>query len=57
LAELLRRKPFLPGTDTKNQIELIVEAFGTPSDEEINAIPKEKFRKLLKASRRSPLKG
>ena len=22
-AELLRRKPFLPGTDTKNQLELI----------------------------------
>ena len=43
-AELLRRKPFLPGTNTKNQLELIFEYLGTPTDEEINAIPREKYR-------------
>jgi serine/threonine protein kinase len=48
LAELLKRKPFLPGTETKNQLELIIEIFGNPTEEEINAIPKEKSRKLLK---------
>lgn len=32
LAELLRRKPFLPGCDTKNQIELTFEIIGTPSE-------------------------
>jgi len=47
-AELLRRKPFLPGTDTKNEIELIFEVMGTPTEEEINNIPKEKYRKLVK---------
>jgi serine/threonine protein kinase len=31
-AELLRRKPFLPGSDTKNQIELIFDIIGTPTD-------------------------
>lgn len=63
LAELLRRKPFLPGTEStysnlnslsyhliaKNQLELIIEIFGNLSEEEINSIPKEKFRKFLKS--------
>ena len=48
-AELLKRKPFLPGADTKNQIELIIDYFGTPTEEEINNVPKEKNRKLLKS--------
>ncbi|EAR83972.2 MAP kinase (macronuclear) [Tetrahymena thermophila SB210] len=47
-AELLRRKPFLPGIDTRNQIELIFEYLGTPSEQEINNIPREKFRKMVK---------
>ena len=47
-AELLKRKPFLPGADTKNQIELIIDYFGTPTEEEINIVPKEKSRKLLR---------
>lgn len=48
-AELLRRKPFLPGADTKNQIEQIIEVLGTPSEEEINNIPREKSKKLLRS--------
>lgn len=47
-AELLRRKPFLPGCNTKNQLELIFEVIGTPSEEEINAIPKESSKKLIR---------
>lgn len=47
-AELLKRRPFLPGNDTKNQIEMILDFFGTPTEEEINNVPKEKSRKLLK---------
>jgi len=31
-AELLKRKPFLPGTDTKNQLQLIVDVFGSLSE-------------------------
>jgi len=49
LAELLRRKAFLPGTETKNQLELIIDIFGNPSEEDLNAIPREKSRKLLKS--------
>jgi serine/threonine protein kinase len=49
LAELLRRKPLLPGTETKNQLELIIEIFGSPTDEEIESFPDDKFRSLLKA--------
>ncbi len=48
-AELLRRKPFLPGTDTRNQIELIIDFLGTPSEAEINNIPREKSRKLIRS--------
>lgn len=48
-AELLRRKPFLPGSDTKNQIELIFDVLGTPSEEEIKNIPREKSQKLVKS--------
>lgn len=65
-AELLRRKPFLPGSDSKknifyleknlfyykiakNQIEIILEVIGTPTEEEIGSIPREKSRKLVKS--------
>lgn len=30
LAELLIRKPFLPGSDTENQLEVIVAVLGKP---------------------------
>eukprot|EP00828_Plagiopyla_frontata_P047737 TRINITY_DN8920_c0_g2_i2.p1 TRINITY_DN8920_c0_g2~~TRINITY_DN8920_c0_g2_i2.p1 ORF type:complete len:298 (+),score=40.30 TRINITY_DN8920_c0_g2_i2:122-895(+) len=48
-AELLRRRPFLPGSDTRKQIELIFEYIGTPSDEEINIIPREKSKAFVKS--------
>lgn len=46
-AELLKRKPFLPGVDTKNQLELIMELLGTPSQEAIEKVPKDKIKKML----------
>ncbi len=46
-AEMLQRKPFLPGTDTKNQIELICEYLGTPDIEDMKNIPEES-KKLIK---------
>ena len=46
-AEMLQRKPFLPGTDTKNQIELICEYLGTPDLDNIKHIPEES-KKLIK---------
>jgi serine/threonine protein kinase len=48
-AELLKRKPFLPGSDTRNQLELIFDVIGTPTEEEINSIPREKSRKLVRS--------
>ena len=33
----------------KNQIEIILEVIGTPTDEEIGSIPREKSRKLVKS--------
>ena len=49
LAELLRRKPFLPGSDTRNQMDLIFEVFGTPSEDFITTIPKPRLRKFLRS--------
>jgi len=49
LAELLRRKPFLPGSDTKNQLELTFEVFGTPDEEFILDIPKPRLRRYLRS--------
>lgn len=46
-AEMLQRKPFLPGTDTKNQIELICEYLGTPDLDNIKNIPEES-KKLIR---------
>jgi mitogen-activated protein kinase 1/3/mitogen-activated protein kinase 6 len=46
-AEMLQRKPLLPGTDTKNQIELICEYLGTPDVDNMKHIPEES-KKLIK---------
>lgn len=35
-AELLTRKPFLPGTDSENQLKKIVEMIGSPDKETID---------------------
>ena len=49
IAELLRRKPFLPGSDSRNQLDLICDVFGTPTEEFITAVPKPKVRKYLRS--------
>jgi mitogen-activated protein kinase 1/3 len=45
-AEMLQRKPFLPGTDTKNQIEIICEYLGAPDLTNMKFIP-EQSKKLI----------
>jgi serine/threonine protein kinase len=42
LGELLLRKPILPGTDTQHQLDLIFNLIGSPSNEDIAAIPNPK---------------
>jgi len=49
LAELLKRKPFLPGSDTRNQLDLTFDVFGTPGEEFITAVPKPRIRKYLRS--------
>ena len=51
--EILLRKPILPGSDTNNQLELIFNLIGTPSQEDIQAIPNPRSReKALKVPKR-----
>lgn len=33
----------------KNQLQLIIDIFGNPTEEEIEALPKEKFKKFLRS--------
>ena len=48
LAEMYLRKPFLMGTDWKNQLYLIVELLGTPKEEELTFIQNDKAKAFLK---------
>ncbi len=48
-AELLKRKAFLPGQDTRGQIDLILDVIGSPSEEDINAIPREQSKKYVRS--------
>jgi mitogen-activated protein kinase 1/3 len=54
LGELLLRIPILPGTNAQNQLELIFNLIGTPSAEDIEAIPNLKSKeKVLRVPHRS----
>lgn len=47
LAEMYLRKPFLMGTDWKNQLYLIVDLLGTPSEEELDFVENDKAKSFL----------
>jgi len=47
LAQVFRRKSILRGTSTKNQLELIFELIGTPTEEEIAEIKNPKSRRFV----------
>ena len=55
LGELLLRMPLLPGNDATHQLELIFTLIGSPSAEEIAAIPNPNSReKVLRFTKRFP---
>ena len=47
LGELLLRKPIMPGKDPENQLEMIFNLIGTPSEEDIQAIPNSRSRRMV----------
>lgn len=49
LAEMLLRKPFLPGRDYIDQLKLIIRTLGTPTDEELGFISAPKAKSYIKA--------
>ncbi|CAE8694977.1 unnamed protein product, partial [Polarella glacialis] len=49
LAELQTRKPFFPGHNTQNQLDMIIELLGSPDDQELMKIPNDKCRKFIKS--------
>lgn len=48
LAELLLRKPFFPGRDYMDQLKIIIQHLGMPSDQELTFITNTRARKFIK---------
>jgi len=48
LAELLAGRPLFQGKDKLNQIQLIIDIHGTPTEEEIEAIQSDEIRDYVK---------
>jgi len=55
-AELMKRKPFLPGSSSSDQLLRIFDIIGTPQNEEIATIPYEEYRKFIKELPKRPCK-
>ena len=49
LAELLGRKPLLPGKDYVDQLKLIIKTLGPPSEEDLGFITSSKARAYIRA--------
>ncbi|KAL6454652.1 FUS3 Mitogen-activated protein kinase FUS3 [Candida maltosa Xu316] len=49
LAELLTYTPLFPGTDYINQLKLIFEVLGTPSEEDLEIIKSERAKKFIRS--------
>eukprot|EP00906_Rhabdomonas_costata_P027366 RCo038875 len=55
-AELINRKPLFPGRDYINQLNLITDALGVPSEEDMTMIKSEEAVRYLKSmSRKKPV--
>ncbi|CAE8673470.1 unnamed protein product, partial [Polarella glacialis] len=48
-AEMLRRKPLLPGKNTQHQLQLIITCLGSPDAEGLSRIKNEKCRKFIES--------
>ncbi|CAG9332948.1 unnamed protein product [Blepharisma stoltei] len=55
-AELLLRKPLLPGNDSNHQLELIFDIIGSPTDEDISCIPHVRGRDKVSRMPKRPKK-
>eukprot|EP01025_Chloroclados_australasicus_P012256 TRINITY_DN15619_c0_g1_i1.p4 TRINITY_DN15619_c0_g1~~TRINITY_DN15619_c0_g1_i1.p4 ORF type:complete len:175 (-),score=25.40 TRINITY_DN15619_c0_g1_i1:289-813(-) len=49
LGEMLQRKPLFPGKDYLNQIKLIIQMLGTPSDQDLSFLASSKAKAYLKS--------
>ena len=55
MAEMLARKPLFAGDDYIQQLQLINEVVGSPTDEQLRFIPSEKARRFMKGLPQRPL--
>ena len=49
MAELLGRKPLLPGKDYVDQLKLIIKSLGPPSEDDLTFINSQKARAYIRA--------
>lgn len=54
MAEMLGRKVFLPGSSGLEQLHLIIERLGSPSEEDIDDVPSSKSRSYLRRLPKHP---
>jgi len=47
MAELLARKPFLPGSNYTHQLQLIVEVLGTPTEKQLEFVTSSKAKRYM----------
>lgn len=47
LAELLKRRPYFPGKDYMNQLIIIIQALGMPTQKELEFVTNPKARKFI----------
>lgn len=57
IAELYCRRPIFPGSDVKNQIQVICSLLGKPTDEEIKGIKNRRARDFMSKMPASPRKN
>lgn len=50
IAEILRRRPLFPGNDYMEQLHLVTDVIGTPSEADIDTIKSEKARNYVRAN-------
>lgn len=49
MGELLARRPILQGSSTNQQLQLIIQLLGTPSEEELTSIESESARSVIES--------
>jgi len=48
-AEMIRRKPIFPGTNTQHQLQIVIDCLGSPEREVLSRVPNDKCRNFMES--------